>query len=849
MSYTNVFGGNTIYPSDVSYLSITLSANTPLEWPLESSGTEPPAARIIDVDPTAANYSIILPNATLTGAGQTILFNNIDVAHSFYIKDFAGNTLATVAAGTQWQVYLAATTTAGGTWRVFRYGASTATVQPSDLDGFGLTVTGSTLSQSVPVLTYSSSPVAVPTSGRASAFVWTGTGAGTFTLPPVGDVGNNFFVAVRNSGGGNLTLDPTSSETIDDAQTLTLRPGDSSTLITDGTSWYTIGLGQEAVFAFDYTVISLTPGTTTLAGAQLNRIAYRFEGNLTGGNCTVIVPSTIQQYWITNATTGTGLLFVRTSGGAPTQVNRNAKGIYYCDGTEMVLASDPTSLTTPIVITDGGTGANNADQARTNLGISSFADPLVRAANAASARTILVAAASGANNDITSLTGLTTPVPVASGGTGLTSYAVGDLLYASTTTALSRLADVATGNSLISGGVGVAPTWGKIGLTTHVSGTLGVGNGGTGASTSTGTGSVVLATSPALVTPDLGIPSAGTLTNATGLPIDGGTINTLPVTRGGTGATTATAAVTGLGATAIGSALFTLTNSGVNRFLQLNADNSVSALTDTAFRTAIGAGSGGGSVTSVSFTGGIVSVTDPSAAAALTVAGTSGGIPYFSSGTTWATSAALAANALVVGGGAGAAPATVTTGTGVLTALGVAVGTNGAFVTFNGALGTPSGGSLDNCTFPTLNQNTSGSAATFTSTTQNSQFNSIGVGTPASNTGGEIRATNNVTAFFSSDARLKENVQPIGGALDIVTAVGGKTFDWTDEYVAEHGGADGYFVRKEDFGVIAQDVEAAFPMAVRTREDGTKAVDYAKLVAVAFQAIADLRAEVEALKK
>lgn len=83
-----------------------------------------------------------------------------------------------------------------------------------------------------------------------------------------------------------------------------------------------------------------------------------------------------------------------------------------------------------------------------------------------------------------------------------------------------------------------------------------------------------------------------------------------------------------------------------------------------------------GAVSSVAqtFTGGIVSVTGSpitgSGTLALTVAGTSGGVPYFSSGTTWASSAALAANALVIGGGAGVAPATTTTGTGVLTFLG-----------------------------------------------------------------------------------------------------------------------------------------------------------------------------------
>jgi len=71
------------------------------------------------------------------------------------------------------------------------------------------------------------------------------------------------------------------------------------------------------------------------------------------------------------------------------------------------------------------------------------------------------------------------------GGTGFASYAVGDLLYANTTTTLAKLPDVATGNALISGGVGVAPSWGKIGLTTHVSGILPVANGGTGVATAT----------------------------------------------------------------------------------------------------------------------------------------------------------------------------------------------------------------------------------------------------------------------------------------------------------------------------------------------------------------------------
>lgn len=76
--------------------------------------------------------------------------------------------------------------------------------------------------------------------------------------------------------------------------------------------------------------------------------------------------------------------------------------------------------------------------------------------------------------------------PATAGGTGQSVYTVGDVLYASTSSVLSKLADVATGNALISGGVGVAPSYGKIGLATHVSGILPLANGGLGNSTADG---------------------------------------------------------------------------------------------------------------------------------------------------------------------------------------------------------------------------------------------------------------------------------------------------------------------------------------------------------------------------
>lgn len=106
----------------------------------------------------------------------------------------------------------------------------------------------------------------------------------------------------------------------------------------------------------------------------------------------------------------------------------------------------------------------------------------------------------------------------------------------------------------------------------------------------------------------------------------------------------------------------------------------------------------------------------------------------------------------------------------------------------------------------------------------------------------------NVTAYYSSDIKFKTNVRDIPNAIETVESIGGKLFDWTDEYLEEHGGEDPYFMRKEDFGVVAQDVLKVFPVAVRTRPDGSLAVDYEKLSALAFAAVAELSTRVKSLE-
>ena len=159
-------------------------------------------------------------------------------------------------------------------------------------------------------------------------------------------------------------------------------------------------------------------------------------------------------------------------------------------------------------------------------------------------------------------------------------------------------------------------------------------------------------------------------------------------------------------------------------------------------------GGGSGSVTSVAqtFTGGLISVSGSPITSdgtlALTVAGTSGGVPYFSGSATWATSAALASGALVIGGGAGSAPASTTTGSGVITALGVNTGSTGAMVLQNGVLGTPSSGTATNITGLPVATGISGlgsNVATFLGTPSSANLRSAL--TDETGTGGAVFAT------------------------------------------------------------------------------------------------------------
>ena len=177
--------------------------------------------------------------------------------------------------------------------------------------------------------------------------------------------------------------------------------------------------------------------------------------------------------------------------------------------------------------------------------------------------------------------------------------------------------------------------------------------------------------------------------------------------------------------------------------------------------------------------------------------------------------------------------------------------TNSGVLNYDTVAGTMTVGPISSSGSTTLNLVVTNSgtlvSAIQVSSNGGTTLTSLGIGTAASGTTGEIRATNNITAYYSSDRRLKENIQRIPNALAKIEQINGVTFDWTSSYIEKHGGEDGYFIRKSDVGVIAQEIEAVLPSVVATREDGYKAVKYEKIVALLIESVKELSAQNKAL--
>lgn len=586
-TYTSVFGGDTVPPSEYQFRAFNLTANTTLYWPENTDGADLVAA-LMNVTPSGGAWTITLPAANQVSNGRDFLIRNLG-AISFDVVDNGGGALATIAAGESRYFYITSNATAAGTWSVFTYGTGSSAADASALAGYGLTVLSGTLNSDLPVTAYGAG-ITVSAVDRSAFLLYQG-GTSTWYLPDPATLPNGFYCAINNAGTGTLTIDANSAGGfIDEANTKMLQPGESFFVVSkgDATGYFTIGYGRSTEFAFTQLSVDASTiggGGLTITSAQATNKLWYFY-NTAGGDRTITIPAVASVYFVRVGAIGAGNDLTFTTGsGSTVSLSANQSYTIYCDGTNVVSAQT-VAVTSSVSLDDGSAAAPS-------LAFSLDTDTGIYRANT----NLLGIAANGTMVATFGTSGLSlaNPLSVGDGGTGrITNETPYGLIAAGTTLlgAQQTLPAGATTEILVGGGASALPVWTtatgsgapvranspalvtpnigtpSAGTLTNCTGLpISTGVSGLGANVATflatpsssnlaaamtdetGTGALVFANTPTLVTPVLGTPTSGTLTNCSGLPLTTGVTGTLGIANGGTGQTTATAAFDALAPT------------------------------------------------------------------------------------------------------------------------------------------------------------------------------------------------------------------------------------------------------------------------------------------------------------
>ena len=367
MSYNSPFTGNVIQPTDVSYRRITLTDDLQLTWPINGTTASDAAARIMEVSTTTTANELWMPPANQASVGQDALIRNVGSV-AVTVKDYTGaNTIVTVAAGQAQYIYITTNATTAGTWGIIAYGIGSSGADAATLAGYGLLAIGQTLNQSQPVTTFSSSYTALA-EDRSSTYVWTG-GAGTLTLTSASTLGDNWFMFVRNNGTGALTVAGSGGNTINGSSSIVLQPADSCIIVCSGTTFYTVGLGRNTQFAFTQLSKAVTTGSYTLTASEASNVIQKYTGTLTG-NVTIIVPSTVQVYYILNATSGAYTVTISTGSGSSAILTAGSQATLVCDSVNLFNANTILAGSSTVSLNSGSVGAPSLNfSAETTTGI------------------------------------------------------------------------------------------------------------------------------------------------------------------------------------------------------------------------------------------------------------------------------------------------------------------------------------------------------------------------------------------------------------------------------------------------------------------------------------------------
>lgn len=354
-SYNSPFTGDVVQPTDVSYISYSISADLDLQWPINGNVGNV-AARVMDIVALNASLSVFMPPANEASVGQDAMITNLG-AETYTVVDYDGNTIVAIAPGESKYIYVTYNGTTAGVWGIVSLGIGTSSPSASVLAGSGLLAISNTLNQS--------HPSAAPTNGytftaadRALTEIW-GGGAGTLNLDTASTIGDNWFILFKNNGTGTVTVACAGLDTIDGLSSKDFQPDESAFIICNGNEYVTVGYGTSNLFAFTALTKAVTSGAYSLTPSEASSVIQEYVGTLTG-DVTVTYPPVVSLYVVSNQTTagGHGLTITTgISGGANATIPAGQQATLICDGVNFLNANTVQAGATTLSLSNGTVGA------------------------------------------------------------------------------------------------------------------------------------------------------------------------------------------------------------------------------------------------------------------------------------------------------------------------------------------------------------------------------------------------------------------------------------------------------------------------------------------------------------
>jgi hypothetical protein len=176
----------------------------------------------------------------------------------------------------------------------------------------------------------------------------------------VSNLGNNWFVMLRNAGTGALTVAAQGGTLINGSASIIMQPSDSAIVVCSGSAFYTVGLGKSTQFNFTQLTKDVSAGGTfTLTTTEASNVIQKYTGTLLG-NATIIVPPTVQVYYIINEAIG-GVsnydVTISTGLGNNVTIAQGESSIVICDSVNIIAAITVSIGLTSVSLADGSVAA------------------------------------------------------------------------------------------------------------------------------------------------------------------------------------------------------------------------------------------------------------------------------------------------------------------------------------------------------------------------------------------------------------------------------------------------------------------------------------------------------------